>query len=50
MSSARRIVTDCGAQAMSTLSPSASMPVIVVVRPEGSTETASPTRKTPAAI
>ncbi len=50
MSSARRIVTDCGAQATSTLSPSASIPSIVVVRPDGSTETRSPTRNTPAAI
>lgn len=50
MSSASRIVTDCGAQATSTLSPSASIPSIVVVRPDGSTETRSPTRNTPAAI
>lgn len=35
MSSASRIVTDCGAQAMSTDSPSASIAVIVDVFPEG---------------
>lgn len=50
MSSASRMVTDCGAQAMSTLSPSASIPAIVDVRPDGRTVTASPTRNAPAAI
>lgn len=49
-SSLSRIVTDCGAHAMSTLSPSASMPSMVLVRPDGSTVTASPTRSTPEAI
>lgn len=44
MSSASRIVTDWGAQAMSTLSPSASIAVTVEVRPEGRTVTVSPTR------
>ncbi len=46
-SSARRRVTDCGAQAAATPRPSASMPVMVLVRPEGRTVTASPTRSTP---
>ncbi len=49
-SSASRSVTDCGAQAMSTGSPRASMPAIVVVRPEGRTVTDSPTRRAPEAI
>ncbi len=50
MSSWSRRVTDCVVQATSTGSPSRSIPVIFVERPEGSTVTCSPTRKEPAAI
>lgn len=49
-SSASRTVTDCGAQATSTAWPSVSIASMVLVRPEGSTVTASPTCSTPEAI
>ncbi len=49
MSSARLTVTDWGVQAMSVARPSTSIPVTVVVWPEGSTVTGSPTRSTPEA-
>ena len=50
MSSSSRRVTDWVVHAMSTGSPSRSMPEIFDVRPDGSTVTDSPTRKEPAAI
>ncbi len=49
MSSASRTVTDCGAQASSVATPSASIAATVLVCPEGSTVTGSPTRSTPEA-
>ncbi len=49
-SSARRTVTDCGAQAMSVGSPSASIAATVLRCPDGSTTTSSPTRSAPEAI